>query len=119
PPLRMPPALVAPADHPPASLRSAPAPTAGRRTPGAVGHVAEIGATIGTIFGISVSLGIGVVFLNFGLSALFDIPNSIGVQVALMALAVFITVMSTVSGVDKGIRRLTELNELMALVRML
>ena len=105
--------------HLPLSIRSALAPIFGRRIHGAVGHVAEIGATIGTIFGISVSLGIGVVFLNFGLSALFDIPNSIGVQVALMALAVFITVMSTVSGVDKGIRRLSELNVLMALVLML
>ncbi|HJG53417.1 MAG TPA: choline BCCT transporter BetT [Brachybacterium faecium] len=105
--------------HLPLSIRSALAPIFGRRIHGAVGHVAEIGATIGTIFGISVSLGIGVVFLNFGLSALFGIPNSIGVQVALMALAVFITVMSTVSGVDKGIRRLSELNVLMALVLML
>ena len=105
--------------HLPLSIRSALAPIFGRRIHGAVGHVAEIGATIGTIFGISVSLGIGVVFLNFGLSALFDIPNSIGVQVALMALAVLITVMSTVSGVDKGIRRLSELNVLMALVLML
>src|SRR5699024_1831489 len=105
--------------HLPLSIRSALAPIFGKRIHGAVGHVAEIGATIGTIFGISVSLGIGVVFLNFGLSALFGIPNSIGVQVALMALAVFITVMSTVSGVDKGIRRLSELNVLMALVLML
>src|SRR5699024_12816069 len=59
----------------PLSIRSALAPIFGRRIHGAVGHAAEIGATIGTIFGISVSLGIGVVFLNFGLSALFGIPN--------------------------------------------
>src|SRR5699024_4777357 len=105
--------------HLPLSIRSALAPIFGRRIHGAVGHAAEIGATIGTIFGISVSLGIGVVFLNFGLSALFGIPNSIAIQIALMALAVFITVLSTVSGVDKGIRRLSELNVLLALVLML
>jgi len=105
--------------HLPLSIRSALAPIFGRRIHGAVGHVAEIGATIGTIFGISVSLGIGVVFLNFGLSALFGIPNSMAVQIALMALAVFITILSTVSGVDKGIRRLSELNVLLALVLML
>ena len=104
--------------HLPLSIRSALAPIFGRRIHGAVGHVAEIGATIGTIFGISVSLGIGVVFLNFGLSSLFGIPTSIGVQIALMALAVFITVLSTVSGVDKGIRRLSELNVILALVLM-
>src|SRR5699024_4238763 len=46
-------------------------------------------------------------------------PNSVGVRVALLALAVFMTVLSTVSGVDKGIRRLSELNVLLALVLML
>lgn len=105
--------------HLPLSIRSALAPIFGRRIHGAVGHAAEIGATIGTIFGISVSLGIGVVFLNYGLSSLFGVPNSISVQIALMALAVFITVLSTVSGVDKGIRRLSELNVVLALVLML
>ena len=105
--------------HLPLSIRSALAPIFGRRIHGAVGHVAEIGSTIGTIFGISVSLGIGVVFLNYGLSSLFGVPNSISVQIALMALAVFITVLSTVSGVDKGIRRLSELNVVLALVLML
>ncbi|MGP9538837.1 choline BCCT transporter BetT [Brachybacterium sp. AOP43-C2-M15] len=105
--------------HLPLSIRSALAPIFGRRIHGAVGHVAEIGATIGTIFGIAVSLGIGVVFLNYGLAALFGIPTSIGVQIALMALAVFITVLSTVSGVDKGIRRLSELNVILAIVLML
>ena len=105
--------------HLPLSIRSALAPIFGRRIHGAVGHVAEIGSTIGTIFGISVSLGIGVVFLNYGLSALFGIPNSIAVQIALMALAVGITIVSTVSGVDKGIRRLSELNVLLAIALML
>ncbi|WP_341856146.1 BCCT family transporter [Brachybacterium sp. GPGPB12] len=105
--------------HLPLSIRSALAPIFGRRIHGAVGHVAEIGSTIGTIFGISVSLGIGVVFLNYGLSALFGIPNSIAVQIALMALAVGITIVSTVSGVDKGIRRLSELNVSLAIALML
>jgi len=105
--------------HLPLSIRSALAPIFGRRIHGAVGHTAEIGATIGTIFGISVSLGIGVVFLNSGLTALFGIPSSLAVQIALMALAVFITIASTVTGVDKGIRRLSELNVLLAIVLML
>jgi choline/glycine/proline betaine transport protein len=105
--------------HLPLSIRSALAPIFGRRIHGAVGHAAEIAATIGTIFGISVSLGIGVVFLNYGLSALFGLPTGLAVQIALMALAVFITIASTVSGVDKGIRRLSELNVVLAVVLML
>lgn len=111
--------LVAYRYHLPLSIRSALAPIFGKRIHGGIGHAAEIGATIGTVFGISVSLGIGVVFLNFGLAAIFGIPTNIGVQIALMAVAVLITVASTVSGVDKGIRRLSELNVVLAIVLML
>lgn len=102
--------------HLPLSIRSAIAPIFGRRVHGAVGHAAEIGATVGTIFGIAVSLGIGVVFLNAGLALILNVPVSTGVQIALMALAVGITIVSTVSGVDKGIRRLSELNVYLAVV---
>ena len=105
--------------HLPLSIRSALAPIFGKRIHGPIGHTVEIAATIGTIFGISVSLGVGVVFLNFGLSSIFGIPTSIGVQIALMSLAVFITILSTVSGVDKGIRRLSELNVILAVILML
>lgn len=102
--------------HLPLSIRSAIAPIFGRRVHGGIGHAAEIGATVGTIFGIAVSLGIGVVFLNAGLALILDVPVSTGVQIALMALAVGITIVSTVSGVDKGIRRLSELNVYLAVV---
>lgn len=78
----------------------------------------EIAASIGTAFGIAVSLGIGVVFINYGLSELFGIPTSTGIQVGLIGLSVFITILSTVSGVDKGIRRLSELNVWLAVILM-
>ena len=101
--------------HLPLSIRSAIAPIFGKRIHGATGNAVDITATLGTIFGIATSLGIGVVFLNYGLSELFGLPTNAAVQVALIALAVLITVFSTVSGVDKGIRRLSELNVLLAL----
>lgn len=105
--------------HMPLSIRSAIAPIFGRRVHGGIGHAAEIGATVGTIFGIAVSLGIGVVFLNAGLALILDVPVTTGVQIALMALAVGITIISTISGVDKGIRRLSELNVYLAVVILL
>ncbi|AWB81368.1 high-affinity choline transporter BetT [Corynebacterium yudongzhengii] len=101
--------------HLPLSIRSALAPILGRRIKGAAGDAVDIAALIGTIFGISVSLGIGVVFINYGLSHIFDIPTNQTVQVALIAVSVFVTILSTVSGVDKGIRRLSELNVLLAI----
>ena len=104
--------------HMPLSIRSALAPVFGRRIRGPVGHGVEIAAVIGTIFGIAVSLGIGVVFLNYGLAEIFGIPNNIGIQIGLIGLSVVITIVSTVSGVDKGIRRLSELNVWLAVTLM-
>jgi choline/glycine/proline betaine transport protein len=101
--------------HLPLSIRSALAPIFGKRIHGGAGNAVDITATLGTIFGIATSLGIGVVFLNYGLSELFGLPTNAAVQVALIALSVLITIFSTVSGVDKGIRRLSELNVLLAL----
>ncbi|GAA2026206.1 choline BCCT transporter BetT [Yaniella flava] len=105
--------------HMPLSIRSALAPIFGKRIKGAPGHAVDIAAVLGTIFGIAVSLGIGVVFLNYGLSYIFGIPQSIAVQIALMVLAVGITIISTITGVDKGIRRLSELNVILAVGLML
>ena len=60
-------------------------------------------------------MGIGVVFLNFGLKILFNIPEGLAAQTGLVVLAVLVATISAVSGVDKGIRRLSELNVLLAL----
>ncbi|MCQ4621043.1 choline BCCT transporter BetT [Corynebacterium sp. CCUG 71335] len=101
--------------HLPLSLRSAIAPLFGKRVKGAAGDAVDVTATIGTIFGIATSLGIGVVFLNYGLSSLFGIPNNITVWTALIVVSVAISIVSSVSGVDKGIRFLSELNVYLAL----
>ncbi|EOM78249.1 BCCT family glycine betaine transporter [Rhodococcus rhodnii LMG 5362] len=103
----------------PLSIRSALYPVIGKRVEGAVGDGVEIAAVIGTIFGIATSLGIGVVQLNYGLSFMFDLPQNTAMQVALIAVAVLMATASVVSGVDRGIRRLSELNALLALVLML
>ena len=105
--------------HLPLSIRSALAPIFGKRIKGIPGHAVDVAAVLGTIFGIAVSLGIGVVFLNYGLSYIFGIPQSMAVQIALMVLAVGITIISTVTGVDKGIRRLSELNVILCIVLMI
>ncbi len=94
----------------PLSIRSALYPIFGNRIYGPLGHGVDLAAVLGTIFGIATSLGIGVVFLNFGLKLLFNIPEGLAAQLGLVALAVLIATISAVSGVDRGIRRLSELN---------
>ncbi|MDU7607059.1 MAG: choline BCCT transporter BetT [Escherichia coli] len=80
----------------------------------AQGHISS-GDTVRIIFGIATTLGIGVVQLNYGLSVLFDIPDSMAAKAALIALSVIIATISVTSGVDKGIRVLSELNVALAL----
>jgi choline/glycine/proline betaine transport protein len=94
----------------PLSIRSALYPIFGNRIYGPLGHGVDLAAVLGTIFGIATSLGIGVVFLNYGLNALFGIPEGLPAQIGLIVVAVAIATVSAVSGVDKGIRRLSELN---------
>ncbi len=103
----------------PLAIRSALYPIIGRRIHGRIGDAVDLAAIIGTVFGISVSLGIGVVQLNYGLKFLFDVPQGLPAQIGLIALAVLMATVSAAAGVDRGIRRLSELNVLLALVLML
>ncbi|CAL8896803.1 high-affinity choline transporter BetT [Kocuria varians] len=103
----------------PLSIRSALYPLLGRRIHGAAGDAVDTAALLGTVFGVATSLGIGVVQLNYGLKTLFGVPENLAVQSALIAVGVGMAVVSCVSGVDKGIRRLSELNIILAIGLML
>nr|WP_277953057.1 choline BCCT transporter BetT [Streptomyces sp. HSG2] len=103
----------------PLAIRSALYPIIGRRVHGRIGDAVDLAAIIGTVFGISVSLGIGVVQLNYGLNVLFDVPEGLPAQIGLIAVAVVMATVSAVAGVDKGIRRLSQLNVLLAVLLML
>ncbi|MCZ7456852.1 choline BCCT transporter BetT [Streptomyces sp. WMMC940] len=103
----------------PLAIRSALYPIIGRRIHGRIGDAVDLAAIIGTVFGISVSLGIGVVQLNFGLSFLFDVPEGLAAQIGLIVVAVIMATVSAAAGVDRGIRRLSELNVVLALVLLL
>lgn len=80
------------------------------RVRGATGDVIDIVALVGTVFGVATSMGIGVVLLNVGFSWLFGLPQGLGLQIALVVVAVVMTIAACTSGVDKGIRIISELN---------
>ncbi|MGC6388957.1 choline transporter [Ewingella sp. S1.OA.A_B6] len=98
----------------PLTIRSALYPIFGKRIYGPIGHTVDIAAVVGTIFGIATTLGIGVVQLNYGLKVLFQIPENLTVQASLILLSVVMATVSVTSGVNKGIRILSELNVLLA-----
>ena len=94
----------------PLTIRSALYPIFGKRVNGWIGHSVDTAAVLGTIFGIATTCGIGVVQLNYGLHVLFDVPENLLIQSALIAVAVIITIISVTAGVNKGIRVLSEIN---------
>ncbi|MEH2920898.1 choline transporter [Samsonia erythrinae] len=99
----------------PLTIRSALYPIFGKRINGPIGHSVDIAAVLGTIFGIATTLGIGVVQLNYGLKVLFQLPENLTVQASLILLSVIMATVSVTSGVNRGIRFLSELNVLLAL----
>ncbi|MGF9662455.1 choline BCCT transporter BetT [Arthrobacter crystallopoietes] len=94
----------------PLSIRAALYPLLGRRVRGATGDVIDIFALVGTVFGVATSMGIGVVLLNVGFSWLFGLEEGLALQIALVLVAVIMTIAACTSGVDKGIRLISELN---------
>ena len=94
----------------PLTIRSALYPIFGDRINGIVGHLVDIAAVLGTIFGIATTCGIGVVQLNYGLTTLFGLPEGLSVQFGLIILAVVLTIISATTGVDKGVKFMSEMN---------
>ncbi|PHM58522.1 BCCT family transporter [Xenorhabdus sp. KK7.4] len=94
----------------PLTLRSALYPIIGDKIYGPIGHTVDIFAVIGTVFGVATSLGYGVLQVNAGLNHLFGLPINETVQVILIIAITALATISVVSGLDKGIRILSEVN---------
>ncbi|WP_028629302.1 BCCT family transporter [Metapseudomonas resinovorans] len=100
----------------PLTMRSILYPLIGDRIYGPIGHVVDILAVVITAFGVSQSLGLGVVQMNTGLSQVFDLPISLGVQITLIVLISMVTTLSVMAGVSRGMKRLSEWNMLLSVV---
>lgn len=98
----------------PLTLRSALYPLIGERIHGPIGHMVDIFAILGTMFGVATSLGLGVLQVNAGLNYLFGFSESTAVQIALIGAITLFATASVVAGLDKGIKRLSELNLVLA-----
>ncbi len=98
----------------PLRVRSALYPLIGERIHGPIGHAVDTFAALGTIFGLATSLGLGVMQINSGLNYLFGLEVSTLVQVSLIGIIILVATGSVVAGLDSGVRRLSEINMIMA-----
>lgn len=100
----------------PLTLRSAFYPLIGERIYGKIGDVIDVFAVVATLFGVATSLGYGVVQVNAGLTHVFGLPS---MHVALLVVLCLLATISAASGVDKGIKILSNSNIVAAIVFML
>jgi len=94
----------------PLTIRSVFYPLLGERVNGWIGDVVDVFAVLATLFGLATSLGLGVQQVSGGLNYLFEIPNTVLTQVLLIAGITLIATASVVSGIDKGVKFLSEWN---------
>ncbi len=94
----------------PLTLRSAFYPLFGDRVWGVFGHVVDVTAVLATIFGLATSLGLGAEQIAGGLKYLFDIEPTSTTKIVLITAIICVALASVVAGLDKGVKRLSEIN---------
>lgn len=99
----------------PLALRSALTPIFGERlVKGWLGDSVDTFGVVCTLMGIATSLGIGVLQANAGLTHVFGVADSKTVQSVIIVLVVVAAALSAMTGVEKGVRRLSEFNMITA-----
>lgn len=103
----------------PLALRSALYPLIGKRINGPIGYAVDGFAIIATVFGLGADMGFGVLHLNAGLDYLFGVAHTHWVQLILITLMMGAAIIVAVSGVDKGVRVMSDINMLLACALLL
>jgi len=100
----------------PLTIRSTFYPLLGDRVWGWPGHVIDTIAVLATIFGLATSLGLGAQQAASGFSFLFDIEGGLRTQVIVIVGVTAVALVSVVRGIDGGVKLLSNLNMIFALL---
>jgi BCCT family betaine/carnitine transporter len=103
----------------PLLIRSAFYPILGDRIWGWPGHIIDTFAIFAGIFGLATSLGLGVQQVTSGLNHLFGIPANSLTMVILIVVITAIALVSVMTGINVGIKRLSQFNMILAFVLLL
>ncbi|MDX5594081.1 BCCT family transporter [Pseudovibrio sp. SPO723] len=102
----------------PLTMRSIFYPLLGERVWGWPGHIIDILAVFATLFGLATSLGFGAEQANAGLEFLFGIPVTDTSKITLIVAITAVALISVLAGLDGGVKRLSEMNMLLAALLM-
>lgn len=91
-------------------------PLFGKKTEGWVGYIVDIITVVATVIGVATTLGFGAIQINGGLSYLFHIPNNEISQIIIIVVTTSLFVISALSGLGKGIKILSNLNMVLAIM---
>ncbi|MCD7033961.1 BCCT family transporter [Metabacillus sp. GX 13764] len=95
-------------------------PLIGKRADGGIGTLVNVIAVFATIFGVATSLGLGAIQIAGGTSFLFPaIQNNFTTQLVIIIIVTFLFIISAQTGLDKGIKYLSNLNVILAIALML
>jgi glycine betaine transporter len=90
-------------------------PLLGDRVDGPIGKAIDILAIFATMFGSATSLGLGALQINSGLNFVWDVKNTTGLAVVIIAVLTLLFVVSATSGVERGVQWLSNFNMLVAI----
>lgn len=85
---------------------------------GPIGKTIDVLAIIATVMGVAATLGFGAAQINEGLNYLFKIPSNFTVQVIILVVSTILFTWSAWSGIDKGIKTLSNINMLLGFALM-
>lgn len=103
----------------PALVSSAFYPLIGDRAKGWIGNLIDILAVISTAAGVATTFGISALQMSGGISYLTPLENNIPLQLSIIAIVTALFLFSAVRGINKGIKRLTNFNLVLAGLLML
>ena len=103
----------------PLTIRSIFYPLLGDKIYGFWGNLIDVLSVLATLVGLATSLGLGVQQINAGLNYLFGIGISTTTQVTLITVITGFATLSVMSGLDAGVKRLSQANMILAAIFML
>lgn len=77
---------------------------------GPIGKTIDILAVFATVAGVATSLGLGTLQINSGLNAVFGLPENFMMQIIIIVVITVIFIWTAVTGIDKGIKLLGDIN---------